>query len=385
MRLRPHVVSALVRKDASRLVRNGPALMLLGLFVLVGVLLGSSGLVDEEPGEAGTPATQARREASWIVHWENGPWIELLKRRSPPELGLRFVDATESEGLRYPPDVCVIEIRGSRFFADRGQVRRPVHYRYPGNDPKVLWPVTRWFLSVSLEHFGQMPQFFETIQPLAPPARTQDPRAALERVSIADVLNVSLLGSALLTTILFFASCGLLVSLTAQERERGALRALLLTPATFLEFVLSKIVVHVGMALTASAVVMGALQPAVLGSLLFWSTMLALSLGYFSIGLLIASFAKDQAAPNLLSFGYLMLIGALNLLSYRFEAFRLVSGLTFERYGLRFTLLSLENPGLDVASSLAVMRSTEFRSLVLIVGALVLISSAIGARRLRAH
>ena len=48
MRLRPYVLFALVRKDVARLLRNGPALMLLGLFVVVALLTGSSGLVEEE-------------------------------------------------------------------------------------------------------------------------------------------------------------------------------------------------------------------------------------------------------------------------------------------------------------------------------------------------
>ncbi len=48
MRMRAHIVAALVGKDFSRLVRNGPALMLLGLFVLVAILVGSSGLVEEK-------------------------------------------------------------------------------------------------------------------------------------------------------------------------------------------------------------------------------------------------------------------------------------------------------------------------------------------------
>ncbi|MEM6570697.1 MAG: hypothetical protein AAF957_19960, partial [Planctomycetota bacterium] len=203
MRLRPHVVGALVRKDVARLLRNGPALMLMGLFVLVAFLASSSGFVEEERQDA--PSSGARREASWIVYWQDGPWVELLKMRAPPELAIRFVDASDLESETYPPDVCVIELRPPMIDRGRKQVRRHVRYRYPGTDQAVLWPVTRWFLSVSIEHFGDMPQLFETIQPLTPPTSAEQRRAALERVSIADVLSLSLLGTALLTTILFFA------------------------------------------------------------------------------------------------------------------------------------------------------------------------------------
>lgn len=380
MRLRPHVVRTLVRKDVARLVRNGPALMLLGLFVVIAFLVGSSGLVDEED-DAGSSA--ARREASWVVYTQDNEWVQHLKRRAPAELGIRFVEASQIGSTGYPPDVCVIEIRPSRFFADRQQIRTPVNYRYPGSNPNVLFPVNRWFLSTSLEHFGKMPQFFETLQPLAPPPGRRDPREALKRVTVADILSLSLLGTALLTTIQFFVACGLLVSLTAQERERGALRALLLTPASYFEFVIAKMVVHVGLALATSALVMVALQPAVLGSVLFWATMLAISCGYFAVGLLIAAFAKNQAAPNLLSFAYLMLIGALNLLGARFEAFQALSSLTFERYGLMFTLASLNNPELGASASLDVMRTTDFRLLVLLTSGLLLIAYFVGSRQMR--
>ena len=362
------------------MLRNGPALMLLGLFVIVAFLVASSGLIDEE--EASSSAG-ARSEASWVVYWEDDDWVKHLRRRAPAELGIRFIAAKEVGAGGYPPNVCVIEMRPARFFADRQQVRRPVHYRYPGANPNVLWPVNRWFLSASLEHFGKMPQFFETIQPLAPPAGGGDAREALKRVTVADILSLSLLGTALLTTILFFSACGLLVSLTAQERERGALRALLLTPASYFEFVLSKMVVHIGLALATSALVMAALQPAVLRSLLFWATMVSLSCGYFAVGLLIAAFARNQAAPNLLSFGYLMLIGALNLLGYRFEAFQALSALTFERYGLVFTLASLNNPGLGLTESLDVMRTGDFRTLVLLTSGLLLIAYFVGSRQMR--
>ena len=380
MRLRPHVVGALVRKDVSRLLRNGPALMLLGLFVVVALLAGSSGLVEEE--QEGARAA-ARREASWIVYWEDDPWIELLRKRAPPELGITFIETIDLPETGYPADTCVIEIRPRLVDEGRRQIRRHVQYRYPGADPAVLWPVTRWFLSVSLEHFGDMPQLFETIQPLAPLSEAERTRSALEEVSVADILSLSLIGTVLLTTVQFFAACGLLVSLTAQERERGALRALLLTPASYFEFVLSKAVVHGGLALGTSALVMAALQPAVLGSLLFWGTLVAVTCGYFSVGWLLASFARTQAAPNLLSFAYLMAIGALNLLGHRLEAFRFVSSLTFERYGLGFTLASLNNPDLGVAASLDLMRTTNFRMLVLLTTGLLFLASFVGYRRMR--
>lgn len=381
MRLRPHVLGALIRKDASRLLHNGPALMLLGLFVLVAILVASSGLLEAQTRD--TSASQGSSHAAWIVYWEPSDWIEHLKFRAPEELAIRFIAAGEVDTDAYPPNICVIELRPLVRDPGRQQIRHHVQYRFPGSDPSVLWPVTRWFLSASIEHFAEMPQFFETIKPLAPVARAEAARAALERTSIADVLSPTLIGVALLTSIQFFAACGLLVSLTAQERERGALRALLLTPATYGEFVVSKAMLHGGLALSISAIVMTALQPAVLNSVLFWSTTAATTCGYFAVGLLIASFANNQTAPNLLSFAYLLLIGTLNLLGSRLEAFQFLSALTFERYGLLFTLASLNNPDISAQDSLNVLRSTGFRMLTLLSVGLLCAATFVGSRRLR--
>lgn len=393
-RLRPYVILALVRKDMARLLHNGPALMLLGLFVIVALLVASSGLVEQET-QSSTPVKQATQsqppsEKAWIVYRaeDNRDWIALLKKRAPASLGIRFVEARQFDTESYPPSVCVIEIREPAMFMDRKQIRRRINYRHPGSDPNVLWPVTRWFLSVSIEHFGKMPQFFETIEPLPAPEQPANSatatRSALEDVSVADVLNVSLIGTSLLTAIHFFAGCGLLVSLTAQERERGALRALLLTPANYFEFVASKAVVHGGLALGTSAVVAAAIQPAAISSLLFWGTMIFQTCGYFALGLLISSFAKNQTAPNLLSFAYLMAIGTLNFLSIRFDLFQILASLTFERYGLIFTITSLNAGGLSLRDSINVMQTPAFGMLMLLSISLLMIATFVGSRRLRA-
>jgi hypothetical protein len=176
----------------------------------------------------------------------------------------------------------------------------------------------------------------------------------------------------------------LLVSLTAQERERGALRALMLTPANYFEFVASKAVVHGGLAIGISSIVVAAIQPSAITSLLFWSTMLFQTCGYFALGLLIASFAKNQTAPNLLSFGYLMAIGTLNLLSVRFDLFQILAALTFERYGLILTITSLNAGGLSVGASLRVMQTPAFGMLMLLSISLLMIATFVGSRRLRA-
>ena len=112
--------------------------------------------------------------------------------------------------------------------------------------------------------------------------------------------------------------------------------------------------------------------------------MVAQICGYFSVGLFITCYAKNQTAPNLLSFAYLMAIGTLNLLSVRFQAFQILSAFTFERYGLFLTLTSVNPEGLSIEDSLNIMRSSIFQMLVLLSSGLLLIATFVGSRRLRA-
>ena len=88
-------------------------------------------------------------------------------------------------------------------------------------------------------------------------------------------------------------------------------------------------------------------------------------------------------APNLLSFAYLLAIGALNLFGQRFDAFRFLSSLTFERYGLILTLSSVKNPDMGLQASAAFVRTREFQMLFLLSLGMLLIASFIGARRLQ--
>ena len=73
MRMRPSLIFALVRKDIARLLRTGPALMLLGLFIVVSLLFASSGLVEEKDQENVTSTTTEKRALSWIVYWDDSP------------------------------------------------------------------------------------------------------------------------------------------------------------------------------------------------------------------------------------------------------------------------------------------------------------------------
>ena len=375
MIVRRRVLRSLIRKDVIRLLRNGPALMMLGLMVVVAFVTASSGLVEESVDE---PAPKQARAESWIVYWQDSPWVQFLKRRAPDELAIRFVEASSTEANTYPPNVPIIELRPPVFDKGRQQPRRHVRYRHPGSDPNVLWPVTRWFLSASIEHFGEMPPLFETVEPLQPPSTATRTQAALESTSVADVLSVPLIGTALLMMIQFFSACGLFVSLTAQERERGAVRALLLTPMTYFEFVSSKAIVHGALSVGTSVVAIAALRPAALTSPLLWGTMLVMTCGYFAVGLLISSFAKNQAAPNLLSFGYLLLIGLLNLMAHRFESFRFLSGLSFERYGLQFTIAS----ELQSLASLRLLWTPGFLAFAILTAGLLLIATYVNRWKL---
>ena len=107
MRLRPYVLRTLVWKDMARLVRNGPALMLLGLMVIVAFLVGSSGLVEQG---AAQPAVKKKAPSAMVLFWEDSEWVDYLKSKAPPELGIQFVAFADlgSENYRAGSCVCLL-------------------------------------------------------------------------------------------------------------------------------------------------------------------------------------------------------------------------------------------------------------------------------------
>jgi ABC-type transport system involved in multi-copper enzyme maturation permease subunit len=340
MIVRPHILRILLGKELRRFKKNPTAIMLFGLLTLIAVLM-AAGAPRPDAGKSATqPAT------CWVVYWEQSPWIEHLQQRLPDQLPVRIVSESRiprvGDELLYPPGDCAIEVYAN--VPDReGILHSRIRYRYSGADETMLWPYARWFWSATVEHFGNTPEFIQEVEPLTPRSSVAAV-SQLAHASISELFTVDLIGTMLLFVVQFFTCCHLLVAFTSQDRERGVLRALGLTPATPTELLMAKFIFHLGLSLAASGLIVGILRPQALAEPILWFTLICASLGFLAVGTIIVSLARTQATAGLLTLCYMLGTGVVFFLASELSTFALVQQAMFERYSFPLTFFSLRYP-----------------------------------------
>lgn len=360
---RPRMLAILVGREARRLRKNPSALLLLGLLTAISVLLSLS-----RPGPK--PVMNC-----WVVYSEPSPWTELLRKRAADNPRIRVVSMAEVKsvsGFRvYPPHDCAIELVGHvsnvavppepdadghvenvpHDKLDDGKIT--VRFLYPGNESNVIAPFLQWFWPATAEHFGSTAPIEVATLPITGSSRS----AVMERLkqsSITELMTEEFVATILLIIVLFVTCCHLQVSFTSQDRERGTLTALALTPSSISELLLSRYLFHLALGWTACAVIVAILRPVAFGHPLFWLTTFLASIGLVSVGTVMASLARTQAAAGVLSLCYMLFGGVIFYLATKFSAFGLLKDASFESYSLPLLFLSLkQNVPLEKAPGLA--------------------------------
>jgi ABC-type transport system involved in cytochrome c biogenesis permease component len=337
------MLSTLVGKEWGRLAKNIPALMLLGMIVALSLLLATSQAKSARP-----------LDPCWIVFWEEGAWLDFLKARLPNDSPVRLMSYAEApkrgDEVRYPAGVHSIQVRPSLRGPD-GVEHPQVWYLYSGSDRNVLWPYTQWFWSNSCEHLGQTEQFVQRVLPIRGRSGSLGSRN-LREASVAELVAIETVGSLLLFFGLFFTCCHLLVSSTSQERERGTLLALALTPARLRELFCAKVMFHLLLALVLSAVVTCVLRPGALLQPVHWATLVVAALGYIAVGVAISSLVRTQATAGLLTLSYMLFVGVMFYLAQEYTAVSFAQRLMFEQYFFTLAYINLKFPvGLNIPSS----------------------------------
>ncbi len=140
------------------------------------------------------------------------------------------------------------------------------------------------------------------------------------------------------------ACCHLLVSFTSQDRERGTLMALTLSPATSSEILTAKFIFHLGLSLECCVTIVAILQPMALLQPTLDAQLLLTSFGLMSVGTCISTFARTQAAAGLLALCYMLAGAVLFYLSTKFSAFAVLKQCVFENYSFPPLYQSLKAP-----------------------------------------
>lgn len=340
--MRSSMLRILIAREVRRLQKNPTALMLIGLLAAVALLMATSRPVTKQTAAGPAPRF-------WLVYFHRAPWIEHVVENLPRSfevvaMAREDVPGTERHGLdqplAYPQGDHAVEVRMAA--DENGEPVIHVVGRFSGNDPTVLDPFWAWFWPTTTSAFIQGARLEQHVVP-----RRRAQKSAvqtLQETSVADFVTPELIGAVLLLIVQFFACCHLLVSFTSQDRERGTLMALTLSPATSSEILTAKFVFHLGLSLGGCVAIVAILQPAALLQPTLWTVLLLTSFGLMSVGTCISTFARTQAAAGLLALCYMLAGAVLFYLSTKFSAFAALKQCVFENYSFPLLYRSLKAP-----------------------------------------
>lgn len=361
--MRGYVLRTLFVKEARRVAAHRGTVGMLLLLLVAAVLLSFAGARALEgafgSGSAGTCV---------IDTWDRSEWVRHLEARVPPELRSRvsFRQMENHRGMiRYPTGSVGIQLRPNedtggykiwtwhapgaaesaawceawvwretrRFFLDRSGVddaTRALEARQIG---AIDSRDDAWALGEAHARFRQRVDPGGSVVP-----RFDVERSPFRSVSGAGARDAIAMGLVLLG--LFFVGIFLLPSMTCEERERGTLAAIALSPAAAREIVSAKLGFYFLLAFALAALLGGIAAPAALGRPFFWGTLAAVALASVAIGFCIASLAKTQRGASLGALSYLFATGVL-LVTGKDGPLEPVTWLLIERHGPELLLAAL--------------------------------------------
>lgn len=336
--IRQHIVVTLLRREIRRLQKNPAALMLIGLLVAIAFLVSLSGPPGNSSRDVSADqADQPMRVA--VVFDEDTPLVRDLTASPALDFELKIRDrrnVTDRNGrLRIPDGWAIVELRN----APRHGNGISVVARYVGASPDSLEPFWKWFgPRISVHHHDAFLIDQKVVQRPAPKSRS------LQDKSLGELINGAAIGTSLLLVVQFFSCCHLLVSFTAQDRERKTLTALALSPARLSEIMLAKGIFHLALSMIGSMMVVGILNPVAVLNPVLWITLTLTSTAMMCVGTCIATLARNQAAAGMLALCYMMSGALLFYLATKLTAFALLKGLAFESYSFILLYLAFQHP-----------------------------------------
>lgn len=347
--IRRAMIRILLDREFRRLMKNPSALMLLGLLSAVALLMATSRPVASSidgntTGTAAPPAVDV-----WLIYDQRSGWLDHLAKNLPRKPTIRIVHRdripmANGEWKLPAGDAAVEIVHGDRFETRQGAAFGKVvlNGRYPDHNAHALTPFWQWFWPALAEYHTQGLRFEQSMEPLA--SQTARSAASLQDASIAELVTNELIATMLLLIVMFFACCHLLVSFTAQDRERGTLSALVLSPANTSEILLAKFIFHLLISLGGCVAIVAILKPVVLTQPVLWLVILLTSVGLMCVGTCIATLAKTQASAALLALCYMLGGTVLFYLSTKFTAFAFLKLIAFENYTFPILFATMNRP-----------------------------------------
>lgn len=348
--IRSQMVAILLGREFKRLKRNPSALMLIGLLAAVALLIATGGPVSSDDQSAKNSRGAGPSSASvWIVYDSQFRDIinDLESRSLPKSLQIRVVardrvPVNSNGDVLIPPGEPFVELIHAEVPDSPKAKGLVVSSHYVGKkssmDPffEWFWPNLTWSVS---KHGVALGQQWSEIQA----TRSSIP-ASLEDTSIAEFVKAEMIGTVLLLIVQFFCCCHMLVSFTSQDRERGTLRSLVLSPASIAEIMTAKYIFHLVLSLLGSVLIVAILKPIALTQVTFWVVSLLTSFGLMCVGTCIATLTRTQTSAGLLALCYMLSGAILFFLASKFTGFALLKQFAFENYSFPILFRTLKQP-----------------------------------------
>jgi ABC-type transport system involved in cytochrome c biogenesis permease component len=320
--------------------------MLIGLLAAVAILISTS-----EPSTMGGKKSGTADEivSVWIVYDNEFRDIirDLDRNKLPSSLQIRVVPRdrvpTNHKGeLQIPTGESFVELIHANVPDTPGATGLVVSSHYIGKKDSLdtffewFWPNLTWSVSNYDIALGQSWAEIKTARP-APPK-------SLEETSVAEFVKAELIGTVLLLIVQFFCCCHMLVSFTSQDRERGTLQSLVLSPASTAEIMTAKYIFHLILSVFGSVMIVSILKPIALTQITFWVVMVLTSIGLMCVGTCIATLTRTQTSAGLLALCYMLAGAIVFFLATKFSAFAFLKQLTFENYSFPILFRTLKQP-----------------------------------------
>ena len=346
--MRFYILRALLAKEVRRHVANRGGLALAGLLVVAALLLTIFKPSDGGSGVSGGDLVGGVPHC-YVEYLNENDFIRRLKARTPDTLKANLIFRAQpphliTSAINYEPGSGAIRvIEKTHDGSVNGIPYLDFEVWHPPENPTALSTYEQWFFRASREILHEMaaeklgnsaklrnPQLrdddlwaeeeafrtldeeVERLKPSADGPRVL-PIIRIKRNGLgAKPLDYrSAVATAMVVFALYFTCCYLLPTLNCEERERGVLLAQALSPASPIEIVAAKFLFYPVAGIGLAAALAGIYNPAVLSTLFFWLSLLAMGCGFLGIGMTVSTLAKTQRGAFMGSMAYLLCVALL--------------------------------------------------------------------------
>ena len=313
--MRWYIIRTLLVKEWRRQAANR------GGIVLVVLLLAAAMLVSffDRLASPGRVLLGGAASYCYVDYWQDSAWIDHLRRSVPPELqkSIEFRPAAEAPTIDgqivYPHGAGAIQIRTPPS-SESGNCM--IWIWHPDADAAALARYEAWFWRESHRFLEQ--QTARTIAEMAPserPKHTVD-KLDVESFRLGGVAEPrSALVAALVLFALFFVCVYLMASVICEERERGLLLAVMLSPASHAEVLAARFLFYPVLGLGIAGLLTAIAEPWALARPFFWLALLVMTFGSMGIGLTVSSLAGSQRMSSIIALSYMLIVAVVLVVS----------------------------------------------------------------------